>query len=63
MLNEGFSKNIRTFGANMSLSVHVDDKKDNPILHKSPMQRLDYTTLTAEVKYSVNFTEQGKKFC
>ena len=63
LLNEGFSKNIRTFGANVSSSVHVDDKKDNPILHKSPVQRLDYTTLTAEVKYSVNFTEQGKKFC
>ena len=36
----------------MSSSVHIDNKyKDILILGKGPTQRLDNTTLTAEVKY------------
>ena len=27
------------------------------------MQRLDNTTFTAETEHSINFTQQGKKFC
>ena len=46
----------------MSLYVHVDIKrKDVLILGEEPKQGLDDTTLTAESKYSVNFTPSGKR--
>ena len=52
------------FGANMSSSVSIiNKKKDILILCKVPNDGLDDTTLTAEKEYSVNFTEQQKKFC
>ena len=48
----------------MSSSVHVDNKKkDILILGKGLTEGLDDTTLTAEEKYSINFTVTGKKFC
>ena len=48
----------------MSSSVHVDNKKKNIlILGEGPTQGLDNTTLIAEKKYSINFTEHNKKFC
>ena len=37
----------------MSSSVHVG---------KAPTQGLDDTSLTAEAKYSINFTQSGKRF-
>ena len=37
-------------------------KKDILIPGKKPTQGLDNTTLTAEVKYPINFTESGKRF-
>ena len=43
----------------MSTSVHIKGK-DMLILVEGPMQGLDDTTLTAEVKYSINFTQTGK---
>ena len=58
-----YGKNVIIFGADMSSSVHVDDKrKDISILGKGPTQVLDDTTLTAETKYPTNFTESGKRF-
>ena len=46
----------------MSSSVHVDNKgKDILILGEGPTQGLDDTTLTAEAKYPITFTESGKK--
>ena len=33
------------------------------ILDEGPPQRLDNTTLTAETKYSFNFTQSNKKLC
>ena len=48
----------------MSSSVHADSKKkDTLILGEGPPQGLDGTTLTAEKKYLINFTENNKKFC
>ena len=48
----------------MGYSVHVDNKKqDILILGQGPTQELDGTTLTAEKFYSINFTENNKKFC
>ena len=63
-LGNGFGKNCIIFGVDMSSSVHVDNKKkDILILGEGPTQGLDGTTLTAEKKYSINFTENNKKFC
>ena len=47
----------------MSSSVHIDNKnKDILILDEGPKQRLDDTTLTAEAKCPINFTQSGKRF-
>ena len=47
----------------MTSSVHVGNKgKDILILGEGPIQGLDHTTLTAEAKYPVNFTQSGKRF-
>ena len=55
--------NVIIFGADMSASKHVDNKgKDILILGKRPTQELDYTTLMAEVKYFINFTQSRKRF-
>ena len=44
--------------------VHVDNKKkDILILGEGPTHGLYDTTLTAEKKYSINFTEPRLKFC
>ena len=60
----GFGKTAVIFGANMSSSVHIDNKKNDVlILCKEPTDGLDNTTLTAKKDYSINFTEQRKKFC
>ena len=53
----GFGCNVIMFGVDMSSFIHVDNKeKDILILSEGPTQRLDGTTLTAEEKYSINFT-------
>ena len=58
-----FGQNVIIFGADMSSSVHVDNKKkDILILGKGPTQGLEHT-LTAEKMYSINFTVTRKKFC
>ena len=44
----------------MSSCLDIDDKKR---YSKNPAQGLDDTTLTGEIKYSINFTKPGKKFC
>ena len=45
----------------MSSSVYIDKKwKDILIFGEEPTQRLDGTTLTAEAKYPINFTQSGK---
>ena len=55
-------KNVIAFGADMSSSVHIDNKeKDFLILGEGPNQGLD-ETLTAEAKYPINFIQSGKRF-
>ena len=57
-------KNIIIFGADMSSSVHIDNKeKDILILSKGPAKGLNNTMLIAETLYSINFTRRGIKFC
>ena len=47
----------------MSSYVHIDNKgKDILILGEGPTQGLDYTTLTVEAIYPINFTQSGKRF-
>ena len=48
----------------MSSSVHVDNKGKDilGILGEGPTQGLDDTTLVAEPKYPINFTQSGKRF-
>ena len=56
-------KNVIILGADMGLSVHIDNKnKDILILSERPAQRLDDTTLTAETIYPINFTQRNKRF-
>ena len=44
--------------------MHFHNKKKYIlILGKYPMLGCDDTTLTAEVEYSIDFTEQQSKFC
>ena len=60
----GYGRNVIIFGVDMSLSVHVDNKKkDILIVGKGPAQGLGEHSLTAEKMYSINFTENNKKFC
>ena len=57
-------KNDIIFGADMSSSVHIDNKgKDILILGFGPTQGLDDTTLTAEAQYSINFSRSNRQFC
>ena len=65
MLPSGrFGRNVVIFGVDMNSSVHVDNKgKDILILGKGPTQGLGEHSLTAEKMYSVNFTDNGDKYC
>ena len=59
----GFGQNVLICGADMSTSIHVDNKKkDKLVLGRGSMQGLE-STLTAEKMYSINFTVTKKKFC
>ena len=59
----GFGKNAIIFGADMNSSVHIDNKRKYIlVLGEGPTQGLDDTTLTAEAKYPINFTQSGKRF-
>ena len=50
-------------GAHMSPYLHIDNKgRDILVLGEGPTQVLDDTTLTAEAKYPINFTQSGKRF-
>ena len=59
---EARGKSFMIFGADMSLSVHIDNKiNDILILDKRPTQRLNDTTLIAEAKYPIDFTQTRKR--
>ena len=56
-------KIVIMFGADMSSSVHIDNKnKDVLILGEGPLQGVVDTTLTAKAKYPINFTQPRKRF-
>ena len=57
-------RNVIIFGADMSSSVHIDNKvKDILILCDGSTQGLDGTTFTAEAKHYINFTKSNGKLC
>ena len=59
----GFDQNKLIFGADMSSSFHIDNKKkDIWVLGKGPTQGLEHT-FSPEKMYSVNFIVTKKKFC
>ena len=53
-------KNVINFGADISSSVHIDNKNKD-ILVGRPTQGLDDATLTAEAIYPINFTQPPNK--
>ena len=56
-------KNFIIFRADMSSSMHIDNrKKDILILGEGPTQGLYNTILTAETKYPINYSQSGKRF-
>ena len=56
-------KNVIIFGADMSSSVHIDNKsKDILTFGEESKQGVDDTTLTEEYKYAINLTQPGKRF-
>ena len=62
--SNGFGKNVTIFFADMNSFVHIDNKKkDILILDKDPTVTLDDSTVIVEKVYSINVTEQQKKFC
>ena len=63
-IGNGFGRNCIIFGVDMSFSAHVDNKKKDILIPgEGPAKGLHGTTLTAENKYLLNFTENNKKFC
>ena len=61
--DSSMGKNVIIFGADMSSSVHIDNKgKDNLISGEGPTQGLDDTKLTAEAIYPITFTQPNKRF-
>ena len=58
-----FDQNVIIFGADMSSSIHIDNKKnDILVLGRGPTQGLE-STLTAEKMYSINSIVTKKKLC
>ena len=59
-----FGRNVTILRVDMSSSVHVDNKgKGILILGKASTQGLDEHSLNAEKLYSLNFTDNGNKYC
>ena len=56
-------KIVITFGADVSLSVLIGNKNKGILFFgEGPIQGLYDTTLKAEAKYSISFTQSGKRF-
>ena len=62
--DNGFGRDCVIFGVDMSSSFHANNKTKNIlVLGKDFTQGLKNTTIYAEKLYSINFTENNKKFC
>ena len=61
--NRAIGKNVTIFVADISSSMHTDNKrKDILTPGKHQTQGLDGTTFTAEAKYPINFTQSNRNF-
>ena len=61
---DGYFKNTIIFGVDDSSVVHTDNRiKDILNLGKGQTDGLDDTAITAEITFSINFTEEQSKFC
>ena len=61
---EEYGKNVIIFGADLSSSVHTNNRANNIlVLGKDFIQGINGTTIYAEKMYSTNFTMTNKKFC
>ena len=59
----GFGRNCIIFGDNMSSSSHANNKISNIlVLGKDFVQGINGTTVYTEKEYSINFTENNKKY-
>ena len=59
--DDGFGQSVLIFGADVSSSAHIDNKKKEIlVLGKGPTNGLEHT-LNAERIYSINFTGTKKK--
>ena len=59
-----WGKNVVIFGVENRSSVYIDHtKKDILVLGEGATLGLDGTVITAEVKYSINFSRSQRKFC
>ena len=59
-----FGQNVIIFGADMSSSVHANNKvNNNLVLGKDFIQGINGTTVYAEKTYSINFTKSKTRFC
>ena len=55
--------NVIIVGVDMRAFVHIDNKNKNIlILGEGPKQKSDDTTLTAEAKYPINFSQPRKGY-
>ena len=60
----GYGTNVIIFGADLSSSVHANNKVNNVlVLGKAFIQGINHTTIYAEKMYSTNFSADNKKFC
>ena len=60
----GFGRDCIIFGADLSSSSHANNKKINIlVLGKYFVKGVNDTTIYAEKIYSINFTENNRKFC
>ena len=60
--DRSYGKNFIIVGGGLSSSVHVNNEgKDILIVGEGPTQ-FDFTTLKAEAKYPVNFTQLWERF-
>ena len=59
-----FCKSVTIFRADMSSSVHANNKTKNIlVLGKDFIQGIDNSTIYVEKMYSINFTENNKNIC
>ena len=59
----GYGKNVIILGADLSSSVHANNRANNILLHgKEFIQGIKGTTIYAEKMYSTNFTLTNKNF-